>query len=117
MGKTKGTTLLIKGFSLVEILVAMAILSIFIAASVPLLTGSFERVMWGGEKSEFSYRAQSEVEEGSMPEPEVPDPTGTFRITFQDEITLELEVKKIIRVIEGEFSGRSLKSSLIYYSY
>ncbi len=47
-----------EGFSLAEILAAVALLAIFLAASAPLLTSSFKGIMDSGGKSKSIYAAQ-----------------------------------------------------------
>lgn len=51
-----------KGFSLVEVIVAMAILMIIITAFTALFTGSFSGIFTAGRKSEALYRAQSDMD-------------------------------------------------------
>lgn len=50
------------GFSLVEILVALAIIALFVTVSVPLFSGSVERIMWAGEESEEAYKVQEDMD-------------------------------------------------------
>lgn len=52
-----------KGFSLVEIIVAVALLAIFVAATTSLLNVSFKGIMDSGEKSKLNYNAQQVLEE------------------------------------------------------
>ncbi|ACA59474.1 prepilin-type N-terminal cleavage/methylation domain-containing protein [Candidatus Desulforudis audaxviator] len=52
-----------RGFSLVEIIVAVALLAIFIAAAAVLLSASFKGIMDSGEKSRLIYHTQQVLEE------------------------------------------------------
>lgn len=51
-----------KGFTLVELLVAMFILTLIVFAFTPLLVGSIESIHFAGDKSEALYEGQSDVE-------------------------------------------------------
>lgn len=51
-----------KGFTLIEILVAIAILGIMAAAFLPLLTNSMSGIFWTGHREGLLYRAQSKLE-------------------------------------------------------
>lgn len=61
-----------KGFTLVEILVAVAIIVIFVAASVPLMSVSTRGIIDSGEKSIATYTIQEEMEVA------INDPTYNF---------------------------------------
>ncbi|MDW7740393.1 MAG: type II secretion system protein [Bacillota bacterium] len=50
------------GFTLVEILIAIVILTMIVFAFTPLLVGSIERIQYAGDKSEALYESQSEIE-------------------------------------------------------
>lgn len=52
----------IKGISLLEIVVALALLAIFVAAFTPLIVNSYEAIMWSGEKSVAVYEKQEQME-------------------------------------------------------
>lgn len=49
-------------FTLVEVLVAMLILTLVVFAMTPLLLGSIERIYYAGDKSEAMYEGQSVIE-------------------------------------------------------
>jgi prepilin-type N-terminal cleavage/methylation domain-containing protein len=51
-----------KGFTLVELLVAMLMLTLIVFAFTPLLVGSMERIHFAGDKSEALYLGQSDLE-------------------------------------------------------
>ncbi len=50
------------GFSLVELVVAMAILMLIVFAFTPLLLGSVDRIFYAGDKSEALYEGQADME-------------------------------------------------------
>ncbi len=108
MNKTNIWSLSKKGFSLVEIIVAMALLSLFVAVSIPLLSISFEGIMWGGDKSKLTYEAQTLLED--MEEYD----EGTITIVFSDTIKIdEMHAKKF--EIEVTREDGKLQTSFIYY--
>ncbi len=86
-----------KGFSLIEILVAMVILAIFIAASAPLLSSSYKGIMMSGEKSVDTYISQKELEEMVFSR----NPDSDFIIFFDKGYTMEIN-KNDIEIIENE---------------
>ena len=51
-----------KGFSLVELLVAMVILVLIVFAFTPLFVGSIDRIYFAGDKTEALYQGQSDLE-------------------------------------------------------
>lgn len=51
-----------KGFTLVELMVALTILLLIVFAFTPLLLGSIERIHYAGDKSEALYQSQAEIE-------------------------------------------------------
>lgn len=50
------------GFSLIEVLIALFILTLIVFAFTPLLLGSVERIYYAGDKSEALYEGQSNIE-------------------------------------------------------
>lgn len=52
-----------KGFTMIELLVAMLILLIIVFAFTPLFVGSIERIHFAGDKSEALYESQFSLEE------------------------------------------------------
>jgi len=69
-----------KGFSLVELLIAMLILMLIVFAFTPLLVGSIERLQYAGDKTEAVYLGQSDIEEMIVKQ----------QTMGGDEITIEL---------------------------
>ena len=51
-----------EGFTLVELVVALAILMLLVFAFTPLLLGSIERIYFAGDKSEALYQGQEDIE-------------------------------------------------------
>lgn len=51
-----------EGFTLVELMVALAILMLIVFAFTPLLVGSIERIHYAGDKSEALYQGQADME-------------------------------------------------------
>ncbi|RQD74638.1 MAG: prepilin-type N-terminal cleavage/methylation domain-containing protein, partial [Candidatus Syntrophonatronum acetioxidans] len=51
-----------RGFTFIEVLVALTILIVIVFAFTPLLLGSINRIHFAGDKSEALYEGQSEVE-------------------------------------------------------
>lgn len=50
------------GFSLVELLVALALLGLIVFMAMPLLVGSMERIMYGRQASQDIYQLQQQLE-------------------------------------------------------
>lgn len=104
-----------KGFSLVEIIVAMAILALFTAVSVPLFSSSFSNITWVGEKSEVTYDAQKRIVEG---EGEVT--TGTLTIRFAnvpggpEDLVID-EVEKISEDAAKIYMDKELRTPLTLF--
>lgn len=51
-----------EGFTLIELVIALAILMLIVFAFTPLLVGSVERIFYAGAKSEALYQGQAEME-------------------------------------------------------
>ncbi|RQD74089.1 MAG: prepilin-type N-terminal cleavage/methylation domain-containing protein, partial [Candidatus Syntrophonatronum acetioxidans] len=51
-----------RGFTFIEVLVALTILIVIVFAFTPLLVGSINRIHFAGDKSEALYEGQSEME-------------------------------------------------------
>ncbi|EEG78386.1 type IV pilus modification PilV family protein [Dethiobacter alkaliphilus] len=90
-----------KGFSLVEVIVALAILAILVAALTPLFTFSFTNIFSGGRKSSAQYRAHEAMEnkfagigvdEGAE--------TTTLTIKFGETTSIDIEKKDVSVTID-----------------
>mgnify|MGYP001334066919 CR=1 FL=1 len=107
MRKARPFPLTKKGFSLVEVLVAMAIFSIFIAASVSLFTTSFEGIMESGGKSKNIYEDQKVLEENIDDETfDDYDEQGNFKIFFSNESgdSFTVEIDDVGFINEGSLT-------------
>jgi len=102
-----------KGFTIVEVLVAMALLSLAAVAFIALMSFSVSSIFLAGEKSEKIFDAQGEIEsEISAQMPSGDDEvkinfTGAF--TDADDLTITGEKLEITY----EYNGGS--SSIIYF--
>ena len=98
-----------KGFSLVEIVVAMAILSIVAAIFLTLMTFSAGMIFTAGNKSEQIFETQGEVDNKIVSV----DPVGsetTIKVTFPNgSDVVEVHGERLEEDYEG-FSG-----SIIYF--
>lgn len=57
-----------RGFTLLEVIVAIVIISTLTAAFAPLLISSIQRIKWAGERMEELYAMQSEMEKAMVTE-------------------------------------------------
>lgn len=80
IGKHKSYLTNKNGFTIIEVLVAMAILVLFITAFSALFVQSYTGIMAAGSKNNASYQAQAEVEQRIAEENS--DSSGTYTITF-----------------------------------
>ncbi len=103
-----------RGFSLVEILVALAILALVVAVSVPLLTNSFEGVMWSGGKSKVTYGAQANLEENLFDKNSID--TGCVIVVFSNGRELKInDTEKVSVVVSETFLSKEITTVLDYY--
>jgi len=74
-----------RGFTLIEIIIAVAILGIVTAAFLPILSNSVSGIFVTGQQEEALYKAQSQIEQYTDTDPvdyskeiELIDSTGTI---------------------------------------
>ena len=72
-----------KGFTIIELMIALTILLIILFAFTPLLVGSIERISYAGDKSEALYQSQAELETDISYRETIDGSEVTF--TFGDE--------------------------------
>ena len=75
-----------EGFTLVELMVAMAILMLIVFAFTPLLLGSIERIHYAGDKSEALYQGQAEMEVNIVQKETIDG--HEFIFEFDDNVTV-----------------------------
>lgn len=96
-----------KGFTMVEVLIALAILVIIIAAFTALFTTGARGIFSAGRKSNALFEAQNEMDnfiaEGNS------DGLATHNIEF-DSITITVTGEE--KIISTEYEGRTVE---IYY--
>jgi len=99
-----------KGFTIVEVLVAMALLSLAAVAFIALMSFSVSSIFLAGEKSEKIFDAQGEIE--SEISAQTPSGDDEVKINFPgaaDDLTITGEKLEITY----EYNGGS--SSIIYF--
>lgn len=72
-----------KGFTIIELMIALTILLIILFAFTPLLVGSIERISYAGDKSEALYQSQADLETNISYRETIDGSEVTF--TFGDE--------------------------------
>ena len=92
-----------KGFTIVEVLVALALLSITAVAFVTLMTFSVSSVFVAGEKSEEIFAAQGQVERDISTK----KPSGTDAVTIKFPAGSDLTIKGEQLEIVYEYDGKS----------
>ena len=98
-----------KGFSLVEIVVAMAILSIVAAIFLTLMTFSAGMIFTAGNKSEQIFETQGEVDNKIVTSDTDTSVSVTVNVTFPDSVIIPVAGERLEEDYEG-FSG-----SIIYF--
>ncbi|QGG46577.1 type IV pilus modification PilV family protein [Heliorestis convoluta] len=96
-----------KGFSVVEVLISLVILTILIVAVAPLMATSFTGIMASGNRSTDLYQAQRELENEISELNNETNGSSLFEITFSDgsdNVTIEINAQKLIQ------------DTLIYYA-
>ena len=100
-----------KGFTIVEVLVAMALLSLAAVAFIALMSFSVSSIFLAGEKSEKIFDAQGEIE--SEISAQLPSGDDEVKINFPDEVADDLTITGEKLEITYEYNGGS--SSIIYF--
>ena len=99
-----------KGFTIVEVLVAMALLSLAAVAFIALMSFSVSSIFLAGEKSEKIFDAQGEIE--SEISAQLPSGDDEVKINFPDSAD-DLTITGEKLEITYEYNGGS--SSIIYF--
>ncbi|MBS4007794.1 MAG: prepilin-type N-terminal cleavage/methylation domain-containing protein [Clostridium sp.] len=87
------------GFSLVELLIALAVLSIAIFALTGLFTGSYSNIFAAGRKSQAIFRAQEAMESRlNIP----PTDTQGFTINIPNSPPITVQGQLVSIEIEGQ---------------
>lgn len=95
-----------RGFTLVEILVALSILSIIIFSFAPLISSSFSNIYTAGRKSDALYQAQEQMENKLVEEITEDKELTELTITFQ-EISEEITVNGTEEQFTYTYDGHS----------
>lgn len=109
-----------KGFSLVEIIISLAILAMFTTASVPLVLGCLKKIMVVGEKSQVTFKVQDDLERSIIDKNVVGDPIKEITLSFKKKDNGDSEEMKISNVgvinkeIEREYMDLKIRTNLVY---
>ncbi len=95
------------GFTLVEVLVAVAILAIVAVAATNLFTTSFMGIRRGGDRSEALHRAQREIEREMRNRSEEDVLTMRWLDASEEDDDLEVSGRIITEIIDSD-SGAQL---------
>lgn len=94
-----------KGFTLIEVIVSIAILGILAATFIPILSNQYISIIKTGKKSEATYLAVEEVEKRIEREEytEVEEAKSKLNIEFEDMSDITIDVNYIeVKTPESE---------------
>lgn len=97
------------GVTLIEIIVAIAILSILFISFLLLFTESFANIFSAGNKSEALFTVQSKLE-NKIDEPSPQGESHTLEIIFPNVLTPIRVDGKIVTIYEPYYRGDSIKN-------
>lgn len=105
-----------RGFTLVEVLVSLVILSLVIITAAMLMTYSTFGIFQAGEKSELLFEAQGIIEQevaGTKAGEEIP-----ITVTIKQNLGEYLEEEYAMELIkiEGSYLFQGQPRSILYYS-
>ena len=97
-----------KGFTLVEILVAILLIAIIASAMLPLFTYGYTQIVRTGDRTEALYESQSiiETDSASAPDQEV------IRFTFEGK-AIDMEIN--VYDVENTYGSNGNTTTLYYF--
>lgn len=95
-----------KGFTLIEVIISLALVGIIAIAFIPIFTSQYVNVYKSGDKSEATYNALEDVE-NQISDPKVKEVDEAKDTIEKDNVIKfgEKEIKNDIKEIEG--TGKS----------
>jgi prepilin-type N-terminal cleavage/methylation domain-containing protein len=99
-----------KGFTLIEVIVGIALLGIIAISLIPLFTYGFIQINRAGNRTEAIYDNQSTIETNIPTNPI----EQVFTIKF-DEPGVELEIDVDVFEVEAEYDKNGNKTSIIFF--
>ncbi len=99
-----------KGFTIVEVLIAMSLLSIVAIAFITMMTFSVSSILVAGEKSEQMFEAKGEIEKKISAQ--TPSGYDQVNIHFPNEVN-DLTIKGEKLEINYEYDGKA--GSITYF--
>lgn len=102
-----------QGFTLVEVIVALLVLSVITIGVVSMFTGSLSSIMQSGEKVAALYRAQGSLEKAFVDEA-TDVQTKPWTIEFRKDGQTVQEVTGILRTAERSFGNGQLVQTSVF---